>query len=603
MKRIISLLIILSMCFFACSVKQESSTDISATQSTAPSVNPPEKNNSGIDENKSAAENLYSLFSNTLDKGNATIELRSEGDGKSVSKADLWLDILGRSFVLKYSERHGLMNTKVNNVRLGFKDGILYNAEQNETGVLHGSLTALNGEGKALSLFGTVVPFSENEERDLPMISKALAAFILCSDKADITVDPIFSKLKDDKWVEETLKLTLTEEGERAVFKATLDIYTLYTEITELLKDGMTEDDRNEALSRAEGYKGLALSVTLIFSDGILTEADVKLNADSVLRFYLSDHGNTVVPVDELISALNEAHNGHTECVACGDKVYYSCYCYSCANKLLCANFCGNPRDKKSEYCADCYKPCRECNERQSEYNGYCDACYHLYYCNEDCGRLLTRFAEKCGYGYCDECFKACKRCGEHNRDKNSEYCYACQKMYFCGVCGVNSISRRFDSVGYCNDCYAPCPRCRKQGAEEYEGYCLACFNEKYCNICQKNLITHDAKYGGFCDDCFNPCTNCKKHNFSKTSKLCFECEAPFCFKCRENPVTRTASNGNGYCDGCYVACRECRKDMCALIDKLCYECYYNKYCHRCGKNEITHGEGPEHKVCDECYN
>jgi len=586
MKRIISLLIILSMCLSACSGGQENGTDISATESTSPSVNAPEENKSGIDENKSAAENLYSLLSSTLDKGNATLKLRADSDKTTLPKTDLLIDLRERSFVIEYAKRYGLMDTKVNNVKLGFKDGLLYTVEQNEAGKFFGGQIALDGK----------------EENELFWGFKALAKSSIEAEVTDEAVNLLFAKFKDAKWVEEKLKPTFTVDGKKAIFSISPDLYAISAEILALLKDGISEEGYNEALSKAEGYKELAPVATLVFSDGILTEITVSLNTASTLKLTLSDLGTTVVPFAELINVLDEAHNGHTECVACGDEVYFSCYCRSCANKLLCANYCGNPRDNNKEYCADCYSPCRECGERQAEYNGYCEACYHVYYCNEDCGRLVTHFTEKAGYGYCDDCFKACKECGEHNRDKESDYCYSCQKKYFCGVCGVNSISRRFDSVGYCNDCYSPCPRCKKQGLEEYDGYCLVCFNEKYCNICQKNLITHDAKYGGFCDECFNPCANCKKHNFSEDSELCFECEAPFCHKCRENPITRTASNGNGYCDGCYVACRECRKDMCAMIDRLCYECYYNKYCHECGKNEITHGQGTEHKTCDECF-
>lgn len=637
MKRIISILIALALCLFACAKQDDAGTDGGATNGSGDVANnggqSDPSGDSAIDDDSDIAK-LISAVVNTLSQDNATLTIDLSQDSEaSVAIVDVKADLKNGAFVYAYTESYGGQDS---DFTYGYDDSTAYECEQPEIGLPRGRVTKLAEENSPTGL-GALISILENPSQlNAQNLVNTVSGIVFGSGTENTAAEHIVayavSSLADEEWLTDLAGFSVSNDGASEVYTISPDIYGIAKELlsymegkidAELLSDAVQglEDDK-------EDMNAFDISVVITVTDGLLDSAQLGYDAyltsgsdttvsearaaatpekggifKNSIRLTFSDYGNTVVPIDELKNTLDQVHNGHTNCVKCGDEVYFSCYCYSCAYEIYCENLCGNLRPEDNSYCSDCYIPCAGCGQVHGYKDGYCYECYYKVYCSEDCGNNAVHFPETSWNGYCDDCYSPCPDCGSQGNENCNGYCYSCFSDKYCSSCRVNTITHQLEYEGYCDDCYAPCPDCGEQGNGRYDGYCYDCFSDKYCMMCDEKEITHPDEYGGYCDDCFKACTVCGEYASSSVEGYCYDCaRTVYCRNCHENKITHTTADGAGYCDECYTKCSECGIEMREIINGQCYECYYNKYCHECGENEITHGTGAEHKLCDECY-
>ncbi len=635
MKRIISILLALALCLFACEKQDDEGADGGAANGSDGVVNDGGQTDPEypIDSDTDVGRFL-SAFMNTLSQDNATLIIDlSEDIEAGVSTVEAVADLKSSALIYKYSEFYGGQNS---NFTFGYDDGYVYECETKETGLPHGRVTSLQPDDgdSSQSLMGMhLISLLENPTKiDLKNLATVFSGIFLATapdeDIIDSLVTYALTSLADEEWLRDKAGFSVTREGDSEVFTIKPDLYALGADALSYMGDKLDAELLHELTSSLEDAKDemahLENSLTVTVKDGLLDRAELSVTSGvgkisssgnahfeyitSKIRFTFSNYGSTVVPIEELKQTMNDAHNGHTECVRCGDNVYFACYCSSCTYELYCQNFCGNLRTDDSQYCSTCYTPCGGCGESHGYKSGYCYDCYYKVYCEDDCGNKATNFPEGSYYGYCDDCYDPCEACNNNQgRSDYNGYCGDCFRERFCMDCYVNSaVHTPEGSYGsYCDDCYAPCPACGKQGSTYYNGYCYECSYKNFCCMCHVNAITHPGEYSdGYCDDCFKACSVCGKYASSAVEGYCYDCALTvYCNRCYENKITHTAENGRGYCDGCYSKCSECGAEICELKNGRCYECYYNTYCHECGENPITHGAEYEHRLCDTCYN
>ena len=578
MKRIISILLALILCLFACEKQEDTSTDNGATDGSDGAVN----NVGDIDlGDDSDVAGLLNAFANTLSQDSFTITVDlSEDVEASIPTVDVKADLKNAAFIASYVETYNGISERCT---VGYDDMVSYECLQEENYLPRGRANELDSENSATAIRLLTSVLEDRSQLTAENIAQFLSSFVLGYSEENPIASHIaayaLKSLADEEWLSDLAGLSVTRDGNVETYTVTPDIYGIANDLLTYL-DGKIDSETLAAAKESledekDGFNSVIFTATVEVTDGLLSKAQLGYNLTNAVneghavsrtasatqsgtmmsktKLSFSDYGTTVTPIDELKKTINDAHNGHDKCVKCGDEAYFSCYCFSCSYDIFCPNYCGNLRTEDNVYCDECYVPCKDCGEEYGRYDGYCYSCYDKRHC-QNCDNAPVHFPNGSEYGYCDDCYTPCPDCGEQGEEYCNGYCYDCCISKYCSLCKEKTITHQFEYEGYCDDCYDPCPGCGEQGSEYYNGYCHKCARNIYCR------------------------------------------------NCYVNEITVTDSDGNGYCDDCYTKCAECGEVLREIINGVCYECYYNKYCHECGKNEITHGTGTEHKLCDECY-